>query len=238
MRSVQPVFDRHCIACHGLAPAGKDGKEPLNLIGTQAGPNLIERKLISWIEAYHETGASKTNDYFSVASPLTALLRRGHHDVTLAKDEWTALILWMDLGVPHYSDGHYGFNNDEDRRPDPTGEQRLRETIRARFGEALAAQPFNALVNVGAPEKSRVLLAALPLTDGGWGQLPNGFKDRNDSDYRAMLSAVQGAIAPLTYHDVCGTCGRGSNCVCNSCWVWMGHFNESADARAKRLAKR
>jgi len=231
MRSVQPVFDRHCIKCHDLMPPAEDDREPpLNLIGTQAGPNLISRKLISWVESYRETGASKTNDYFAMASPLTAILKRGHHNVSLSKEEWETLIVWMDLNVPHYSDGHYGFNNDEDRQPDPAGERCLRDAVRARFGEELAKEPFAALVNVGAPDKSRILMAALGENGGGWGQLENGFKDRDDAGYRELHALVLGAIKPLKVHDYCGTCGRGKDCVCNSCWVWMGHFNEPAGA--------
>ena len=226
MRTVQPVFDRHCIRCHGLVPAEKGGKEPLNLIGAQAGPNLISRKQIKWIESYEETGVSKTNDCFAIASPLTALLKKGHNGITLSKDEWTALILWMDLNVPHYSDGHYGFNCDEQKQPDPDGEKRLRAAIETQFGKEIAGQPFAALVNVAAPEKSRILLAALPLEKGGWGQFSDGFKGTDDPNYRAMLARVREAIAPLDYHDFCGTCGRGKSCVCNSCWVWMGHFND------------
>ena len=228
MRTVQPVFDRHCIRCHGLASDGKGGNEPLNLIGTQAGPNLISRKLVKWIESYQETGASKTNDYFAVASPLTAILKKGHNGITLSKDEWNALIIWMDLNVPHYSNGHYGFNCAEQRQSDAEGEKRLRTAIAARFGKEVAAQPYPALVNVAAPEKSRILLAALPLGKGGWDQFDGGFGGTDDPNYQAMLALVQGSIAPLRYQDYCGTCGRGKACVCNSCWVWMGRFNEPA----------
>jgi hypothetical protein len=226
VRSVQPVFDRHCIRCHGLTPKAKDGKEPLNLIGTLAGPNLIKRKLVAWVESYKETGASKTNDYFAIASPLTMILKKGHNDVTLSKDEWDALIVWMDLNVPHYGDGYYGFNRVEQRQPEPEGEKQLRTAIAAQFGKAVAAQPFPALVNVGVPEKSRILLAALPTNMGGWGQLENGFKGTDDPRYHAMLSLMHASIAPQKHQDVSGTCGRGTNCACNSCWVWMGRYNE------------
>ncbi len=225
MRTVQPVFDRHCIGCHGLAPAEKDGKPPLNLIGAKASQNLVDRKQVMWIESYHETGASKTNDYFAIASPLTALLKSGHHDVKLSKDEWDALLVWMDLNVPRYSDGYYEFNRAEQRQPEPEGEKRLRAAITAQFGKALAEQPFPALVNVGSPEKSRILLAALPTGKGGWGQLEGGFNGLDDPRYQALLTLVQASIAPQAYHDVLGTCGRGKACVCNSCWVWMGRFN-------------
>jgi len=229
-RSVQPVFDRHCIRCHGLSP---DSKAPMSLIGPVASLNLIDRKMIKWAEPYQETGASKTNDYFAIASPLTALLKKGHHDVKLSKDEWDNLIVWMDMNVPHYSDGHYSFNCDEERKPDAEGEKKLRAAIGERFGAAVAAQPFPALVNVASPEKSRILLAALPADGGGWGQFEKGFKGTSDQDYRSLLALVQGAIAPLAFHDFCGTCGRGKDCICNSCWVWMGHYNDPAAADKK-----
>ena len=225
VRTVQPVFDRHCIRCHGLEAAEKSGKVRLNLIGVKAIQNLTDRKLVTWAEPYHETGASKTNDYFAIASPLTAILKRGHHDVKLSKDEWDALIVWMDLNVPHYSDGYYEFNRAEQRQPEPEGEKRLRAAIETQFGKAVAEQPFPALVNVGSPEKSRILQAALPADKGGWGQLEGGFKSAEDQRYQAMLALVQASIAPQAYHDMCGTCGRGKACECNSCWVRLGHFN-------------
>ena len=196
---------------------------------------MTDRKLVTWAESYHETGASKTNDYFAIASPLTAILKQGHHGVKLSKDEWDALIVWMDMNVPHYGDGYYGFNRAEQRRPEPEGEKRLRAAIEAQFGKPVAEQPYSALVNVGSPEKSRILLAALPADKGGWGQLEGGFKGTDDLRYQAVLSLVLASIAPQAYHDYCGTCGRGKDCVCNSCWVWMGHFNEPASGSEKRL---
>ena len=232
VRSVQPVFDRHCIRCHGLEA---DKKAPMSLIGAKASQNLVDRKLVSWAESYHETGASKTNDYFAIASPLTAILKRGHHGVKLSKDEWDALIVWMDMNVPHYGDGYYEFNRAEQRQPEPGGEKRLRAAVEAQFGKAVAEQPFPALVNVGSPEKSRILLAALPADKGGWGQLEGGFKGADDPRYQAMLSLVQASVAPQAYHDYCGTCGRGKACVCNSCWIWMGRFNEPKSEADKRL---
>lgn len=225
VRSVQPVFDRHCIQCHGLKPVEKGKKEPLNLIGTTAIRSLVARKLVSWVSSYSETASSKTNDYFAAASRLTAILKKGHHDVVLSPNEWDMLIVWMDLNVPEFSDGYYGFNRPEQRVSDPVGEKALREAVAERFGKELAAQPFPALVNVGSPNKSRILLAALPLDKGGWGQFENSFKGVDDPDYVAMRGRVEAAIKPQAYRDHLGTCGRGTNCVCNSCWVWMGRFN-------------
>ncbi|MDA3923708.1 MAG: hypothetical protein PF904_03305 [Kiritimatiellae bacterium] len=233
MQSVQPVLDRHCIGCHGLKPAGKDGKKPMSLIGSQAAQNLIEKKQVTLAESYKETGASTLNDYFATASPLTALLKKGHHDVKLSKDELAALVLWMDLNAPQYSDGFYGFNRPEQRKPDATGEKQLRAAIQTRFGKAVAEQPFAALVNVGKPEKSRILLAALPTDKGGWGQLEAGFKGLEAPEYKAMQKLVKGSIKALAYHDFHGTCGRGKDCICNSCWIWMGEYNLTQQNRNK-----
>lgn len=135
----------------------------------------------------------------------------------------------MKTGEPDLArirDGSETTNRDDQRSPAPDGEKRLRAEVEKRFGKEVAAQPFYALVNVGAPQKSRVLLAALPTDKGGWGQFDGGFKGTDDPDYQALLALVQGAIAPQAYQDFHGTCGRGTNCVCNSCWVWMGHLNE------------
>jgi len=225
MQTVQPVLDRHCIGCHGLKPAAAEGKKPMSLVGSDAALNLIEKKQVNFAVSYQETGASTLNDYFAIASPLTALLKKGHKDVKLSKDELAALVLWMDMNVPQHSDGFYGFNRPEQRIPDPEGKKLLRAAIATRFGKEMAGQPFAALVNVGAPEKSRILLAALPADQGGWGQIENGFKGVDDPDYKAMLKLVQGSIQPLAYQDFHGTCGRGKDCICNSCWVWMGKFN-------------
>ena len=230
MRTVQPVFDRHCIRCHGL---GDMDKKCPNLVGPGAYGELIKRKMISQAEWYKETDASKPKDYFAVVSPLTALLKKGHQGVVLTKADWDALIVWMDLNAPQYGD--YGFNREDQRQADPEGEKRLRAEIEARFGKAVAAQPFHALVNVGQPEKSRILLAALPLAAGGWGQLEDGYQGTNDSAYQTMLTLVLQAIKPLAYQDFCGTCGRGKECVCQSCWVWMGRFNEPASGSDKRV---
>ena len=182
---------------------------------------------------YEETGNSLPNDYYAIASPLTALLKKKHHDVQLAKEEWDALIIWMDLNAQKLSG--YGFNLDEQRTPDPQGEAMLRKSVEALFGKEVAEQPYPALVNVGAPERSRVLLAALPAGKGGWGQFKNGFSGKEDLRYRALQALVQCSITPQAYHDICGTCGRGKACVCNSCWVWMGRFNESAAGAEARL---
>ena len=85
----------------------------------------------------------------------------GHEGVELDPESMQRVIDWLDLNAPLY--GTYSWNKDEWRQPDPSGEQALRASIRQRFGDELAQQPFAALVNVALPEESRILKAPLAV---------------------------------------------------------------------------
>jgi hypothetical protein len=177
-----------------------------------------------------ETWYSQPKDYFAHGGTLAKLLLEGHEGVDLDPESRQRIIDWLDLNAPLY--GTYSWNKDEWRSPDMEGEKALRQHIRKRFGDELAAQPFAALVNVALPSESRILKAPLALEAGGWGQIKRGgFKSRNDPDYREMRLLVQAAIQPLPYHDVAGTCGRDGDCMCLSCWV-----RKVKEERRKQLA--
>jgi len=106
------------------------------------------------------------------------------------------------------------------QQPIPEGEQALREAVKARFKEELAAQPYAALVNMAMPSESRVLLAPLPVDKGGWGQIAKGaYAGKDDPAWLQMLKLVENSYTRPEHHDVAGTCGRDEQCVCNSCSV-------------------
>ena len=100
-RDVQPVLDRHCVACHDQDdPAGLDlradktdafslGYEHLRLHvkvpGTRSEPPKVG-----------------TREYGAIASPLVHLLDKGHHDVKLSEDDWDRIVTWIDLNAPYY----------------------------------------------------------------------------------------------------------------------------------------
>ncbi|MDX9981326.1 MAG: hypothetical protein RBU25_14975, partial [Lentisphaeria bacterium] len=234
MKTVQPVLDRHCIACHGLAP---EPAAKLNLLGSQATfpidgypgwpqnirttasyESLLHRPgLVRIAQRNEETASSKPDDYFARAGKLAKFLLAGHCPPLLEdRDGLRRIIDWLDLNAQY--NGDYSWNRDEDRQPETGGEKALREFLARRFGPELAAQPFAALVNVGLPEQSRVLLAALPAEAGGWGQFPNTLPARNDQDYQQLESLVRQAIAPAAHQDREGTCAQ-TPCICGSCWV-------------------
>jgi hypothetical protein len=110
VRLVQPVLDRHCVACHRE-------KQALDLSGTGGG-------LHGWTTSYGNL-AGKYGFYFHVnngtinagvhggsrtvpgrfgarAAPLLRYLDRGHYGVTLAPEDFHRLTLWLDCNSEFY----------------------------------------------------------------------------------------------------------------------------------------
>jgi hypothetical protein len=215
MRTVQPVLDRHCIQCHGLAD---ELPKQINLLSGKAYPSLTGAKgMVAIAYTNEETFFSKPKDYFAHAGKLAPMLIEGHGKLKLPKKDLERIIAWLDLNGQQYGD--YSFNRIEDRKSAPEGEKTLRAYVTKLFGEELGNQPFSALVNVGQPDESRILMAPLAEEAGGWGQIEKGeWTTKSDPAYKKMAAMVEASITPLEYHDIAGTCGRDS-CVCNSCWV-------------------
>jgi hypothetical protein len=240
-RTVQPVLDRYCIACHGLEKT--EGQ--VDLLGTLEqvtfprqqwpGPNkmivsrayrsLVTREgLVKVAHADMETDYSTPKDYFAHAGRLATMLLSGHRDdqgkprVTLDRESFARIVDWLDANAVYYGD--YSWNKPEWREPLPAGEKSLREHVRSRFGPALAQEPFAALVNVAWCEESRILKAPLSAKASGWGLFPDkGWRDAEDPDYLRTRQLVEASITPQRHHDVAGTCGRDGRCACDSCWV-------------------
>ena len=86
----------------------------------------------------------------------------------------------------------------------------MRDAVREKLGETVAAQPFDALVNRGDERLSRVL----DLVGG-----------ENSPDYARFLELCRKSLKPIPWHDIQGTCGRDDECECRSCWVRRGGYN-------------
>jgi hypothetical protein len=232
-KTVQPVLDRYCIDCHGL----KETAGEIDLVGTidateenvaktyhqllpiTAYASLTQDGRLVKIAQYGgETWYSRPKDYFAHGGTLAGLLLEGHEGVVLDPESRQRIFDWLDLNAPLY--GTYSWNKEEWRRSDPEGEKALREHIRQSFGDELARQPFASLVNVALPSESRILKAPLALEAGGWGQIEQGgWKSTDEPGYPKMRRLVEAAIQPQPYHDIAGTCGRDTDCLCLSCWV-------------------
>lgn len=228
----RPVFDRHCISCHGLNADGKPAGG-LSLIGQKGWEALTRTKgqkrppeiLVARAHPYTETGSSLTNDYYAAPSRLTQKLRAGHSGVKLTPAEWSDLIIWMDLNAQELP--YPSWNLPELAKQLPAGVYALRDYIRVQLGDDLSRQPFEALVNTALPEKSRILLAPLPVEKGGWGQLARekGYTGKDDPRFQKMEELVRASFEVPPDENRYGTCNRQKDCRCRDCWVWMGRYN-------------
>jgi len=178
---------------------------------------LNQPELITTAQFMKESVESRVGDYFSNASKLTKLILSGHGEVKLSKAEKQRFFDWMDLNSQYVGD--YSSNRIERRKPSRDGERALRKFIAKRFSQALAEQPYAALVNVGEPMQSRILKAPLAVKSGGWGQVKNGFANTSDPDYKKLKDFVLGSIVPLRTKDHNGTCNNVDKCRCGSCFV-------------------
>lgn len=230
--TVQPVWDRYCIRCHGLGkseggvnltgtylereteryPSGKlrMGTSYDTLVRNPAFYKMMDRNC--------ETYASKPKDYLSHASGLPAWLRKHGKEkgAELDSASWERVITWLDVNAQLY--GNYSFNRPENRTADPEGERALRACVKELFGEALAAQPFEALVNNGCLDESRILNAPLAVEAGGWGQLA-GWKSRDEPGFKRMRELAAASLKPLACRDDDFACGSPERCRCGACWV-------------------
>ena len=141
---VQPIFDRHCVRCHG----GEEPKGSLTLTGeptehfSRSYEELIRKGLVNFIQEWTGPRLRNPPQYFTVGgsmahapavppythgshrSKLVDLHRRGHHDVRLSREEWVRLVTWIDCNAPFYG-SYFGRRNVRFRehpgfRPAPT----------------------------------------------------------------------------------------------------------------------
>lgn len=154
--SIQPIFDRRCISCHGL---GEGSAPAFSLVGAAAVSNLVARRQIASMprgRAAHRKLPPNLDPRLS--SPLWILVRNGHGGVQLTADERETLGRWIDLNRAAVASPLNAPCNRPDVRPlNPAGEQALRAAVRAVLGEKVAARPIDALVNRAVPAKSRLL---------------------------------------------------------------------------------
>ncbi len=142
-REVQPVVDRHCVACHDGRPASEGGAEP-NLRGDvkitdwrQVTPGNGGKRGGKFSVGYYELSRyvrrpGIESDYHMLepmefhadTTQLVQLLKKGHHGVRLDDEAWDRLVTWIDLNCPYH--GTWG----EDIADPGVQRQRRRELLR------------------------------------------------------------------------------------------------------------
>jgi hypothetical protein len=118
-RLVQPILDKHCIACHqpgGEAPDltrgdWRNGKRIVSrgspaLVGTEYWYQSY-RNLENYVHCFktHLSDPLETipGGFGARVSPLYTLLKNGHEGVQLLEDEMHRLVLWIDCNCMFYS---------------------------------------------------------------------------------------------------------------------------------------
>jgi mono/diheme cytochrome c family protein len=113
---VQPVFDKHCVCCHGGAkPEGRlDLSGDRTTVFNMSYMELVDKGLVHFTPGKGRTYMQLNADYDqqaplsrgSVLSPLTRYLDDTDHiETRLTTEEKRRIFLWIDSNIPFY--GHY-----------------------------------------------------------------------------------------------------------------------------------
>jgi hypothetical protein len=113
---VQPILDEHCVRCHNREKPGGDlvltGE--LTTLFSRSYENILRADLVKVVrENQPKTGdASPVPPYTlgSHRSRLVELIREGHEDVRLSREEFIRLVTWVDANAPYYG-SYYGRRN-------------------------------------------------------------------------------------------------------------------------------
>ena len=222
LRDVQPVLDRHCVACHGgLKPAGGldffGGLTNWWLETGQGGGRCV-------VPGYGFNRAFETisaNKLVSTANPvlqdasITPPLAYGSHNsrliaalgdedhrerVRLDPAERMRLVTWIDANAPY----HDRFVDKRAASPayDLAADRELRAAIVARHARRCAGchkpDDISRLDWIDIHEASGSVFLTAPLAkaaggSGGCGQAV--YRDKNDADYQAVLALVAAGVA-------------------------------------------
>ncbi len=149
---VQPILDRHCVGCHnGKDPQtsevsktsevfGLNGKDPkaapdlrgeMTTLFNRSYEGLMQGKWVNTIQEWNGGDYAMMHaevvppyTYGSHRSRLVKLLKDGHYDVNLSREEWIKLVTWIDCGAPYYGSyygrRHLDYQGQPDFRPVPT----------------------------------------------------------------------------------------------------------------------
>jgi hypothetical protein len=240
-KHVQPVLDKHCIRCHGLD--GGKATAKMNLIPDPTVRNNFSRPYEALL-AYTRTiglkaksggeqnSISRPMDYYALGGSFIEKYTKAHVEkktpgLDIKQDEFQHFINWLDVNAQY--GGTFYQNRTESFSFLRENEKKFREVVTARFGDKLGKEPLGALVNAPAPEKSRILMAPLPVAQGGWGQIANGYKDKDDPAFKEMTALVRAMFDYPAPH-INGTCGYANGCACGQCWVRLAGLNKPGGA--------
>jgi formylglycine-generating enzyme required for sulfatase activity len=108
-REVQPVLDRRCVGCHNGQPR-KDSKSIPDLRAQRLQEKFTGKYSPSYMvlqnyvrRAGFESDYHVPNpaEYEADTSALVQMLKKGHNNVRLTREEWERLYTWIDFNIPY-----------------------------------------------------------------------------------------------------------------------------------------
>ncbi|MFC1497406.1 SUMF1/EgtB/PvdO family nonheme iron enzyme [Verrucomicrobiota bacterium] len=120
-REVQPVLDRKCVGCHDgstsstssrkaeLTTSGKDKERPdfkakrlhKNFEDKYSPAYMALQKYIRRAGLENDYHMPVPSEYQADTSHLIKMLKKGHNNVKLTRDEWERLYTWIDYNIPY-----------------------------------------------------------------------------------------------------------------------------------------
>ncbi|MDO4571290.1 MAG: SUMF1/EgtB/PvdO family nonheme iron enzyme [Planctomycetia bacterium] len=111
-REIQPILDAKCVACH----------EERGAVSFRAGHPVPAFENAGWYNqksrfspSYYQLrrfvrtqtkesqmGVHQPYEFHADATHLVQLLKKGHYETTLSREEWDKLYAWIDLNAPYY----------------------------------------------------------------------------------------------------------------------------------------
>ena len=169
LAEVQPVFDKHCLACHDF---GKPGAGKLILARDRdpffnAAYTQLQRKRYITVIGAGPAGIQAPYAWGSHPSKIVQMLRAGHHELKLDKESLDRIVTWIDLNAPYYPTYYSAFpDNPGGRSPLADGPlNRLGQLTGVNWGgEVNFASNTGPWVSFDRPELSPCLAKLAPTT--------------------------------------------------------------------------
>jgi len=209
LRDVQPIFDKHCVKCHGgLNPEAElDFSGGLTASYNRAYDTILAHNLVSRSNVGDDARITAPLAFGSHKSKLVHVLRDGpcSKRADLSEEDWLHLVTWIDANAPY----HDGFINKRPETPpyDLAADQELTAKIAAvhaeRCGDCHQPADVSRLdwIDLGRPQQSLFLTAPLAEEEAGTGRCQQAvYKDRSDPDYQTILGLVESAVRKAWDH--------------------------------------
>jgi len=206
-RDIQPILDRHCVACHN--PDRREGKVDLT------GDRTMWYSISYWTmqtRGLVSDGRNRPQSSYdpyaigSSASRLMSFLDETHYGVKLTEHERRMIRLWIETSAcfpgtyAALGCGRYPVHLPYGAMMQRCGECHVKDvTINGQSLKRFVASggwggELEPLCNISRPEKSYLLLGPLARSAGGLELCGKPiFQDRNDPLYQHILAAIENA---------------------------------------------